>query len=182
MHPRYQIHNIACELASHPVPLIETHSFRAMIITISEMSSKAKYSKTVRYSVEGAAEIITTEIATVERVTVKVGTSLLHLIVFLLLSHWSQYAEDPVTDDSETDGSEGNGDGDNVASQEARVSQEDRVLLLPDQSQSWFPSDDEAGVQEGPEGTLHPKAFLKPNTREVMAGSSPPPGQVDMPG
>ena len=31
-----------------------------------------------------------------------------------------------------------------------------------------FPSDDKAGVQEGPDGTLHPKAFLKPKTGEVV--------------
>ena len=30
------------------------------------------------------------------------------------------------------------------------------------QTLSWFPLDEEAGVQEGPDGTLHPKAFLKP--------------------
>ena len=29
------------------------------------------------------------------------------------------------------------------------------------------------GVQEGPVGTLHPKASLKPNTGEVVVGSSP---------
>ena len=28
-------------------------------------------------------------------------------------------------------------------------------------------------VQEGPVGTLHPKASLKPNTGEVVVGSSP---------
>ena len=45
-----------------------------IIIIISEMSSKAKYSKTVRYSAEGAAEIIATEIAS-EKVTETIANS-----------------------------------------------------------------------------------------------------------
>ena len=46
-------------------------------------------------------------------------------------------------------------------------------LLSPGVDSSHFFSC-EPWVQEGPTGTLHPKASLKPNPEEVVVGSSPP--------